>query len=333
MTAKSTQKSNNFLVSLHQTMVRSRSYESALQRVYMEGKTPIFNIAAGPIPGELHLSIGQEPVAAGVCAHLRVTDTVVGSHRAHHLALAKGVDMKRLTAEIFGKANGLSKGKGGHMHIFAPEVGFCTSSIIGEGMPTAVGQALAFKKRKQDNVAVVSFGDGAANQGALHEALNLASLWKLPVIFVCEDNGWATSTSKARSTSVKRNSDRAKGYGIPGVHVANNDVEGVFHAAAEAVARARGGGGPAFIEVATQRICGHFEPDTQGYRPADELKKVQASDALKRFEKKLIRDDLLSAEAAKSVWREAETEVEEAIAFARSSPFPKPQEALQHVFA
>jgi pyruvate dehydrogenase E1 component alpha subunit len=314
-------------------MVRSRSYETALQRVYMEGKTPIFNIAAGPIPGELHLSIGHEPVAAGLCAHLRDSDTLVGTHRAHHLALAKGVDMKSLTAEIFGKATGLSKGKGGHMHIFAPAVGFCTSSIIGEGMPTAVGQALAFKKRKQDNVAVVTFGDGAANQGALHEALNLASLWKLPVIFVCEDNGWATSTAKARSTSVKRNSDRAKGYGIPGVHVANNDVEAVFDAAGEAVARARSDGGPTFIEVATQRICGHFEPDTQGYRPADELRKVQDGDALKRFEKKLVSQKLLSAGAAKAVWEDAAAEVEQAISFARASPFPKPQEALQHVFA
>ena len=317
---------------LHRRMVRSRSFEEDLQKVYMEGKTPIFNIAAGPIPGELHLSIGHEPVAAGVCPHLRREDTLVGNHRSHHLALGKGVDMRRLAAEIFGKKNGLSQGKGGHMHLFEPGVGFSTSSIIGEGMPTAVGQALAFKKRKLDNVAVVSFGDGAANQGALHESLNLAAIWKLPVIFVCEDNGWATSTAKSRSTAVRHNSDRAAGYSIPGVHVADNDVEDVYRAAGEAVATARAGKGPTLIEVETQRICGHFEPDTQPYRPSAEVEEVRAKDALKRFERRLIEDRILTEDEAKSVWREASEEVAEAIAFARSSAFPKPEDAMLHVF-
>jgi TPP-dependent pyruvate/acetoin dehydrogenase alpha subunit len=325
--------SSNFLLGLHQAMVRSRTYEEALQRVYMEGKTPVFNIAAGPIPGELHLSIGHEPVAAGVCAHLRPSDSLVGTHRSHHLALAKGVDMKRLTAEIFGKATGLSKGKGGHMHLFAPEVGFCTTSIIGEGMPTGVGHALVFKKRGVDNVAVVAFGDGAANQGALHEALNLAAIWQLPVVFVCEDNGWASTTAKRRTTAGKHNSDRAHAFGISGTHIPDNDVEAIFEIAGEAVARARGGGGPSFIEIETQRICGHFEPDTQPYRPADEVRDVKENDALKKFERKIIQNGLISESGAKEVWKQAASEVEEAIAFARSSPFPKPEEALEHVFA
>lgn len=325
--------SDELRLGLHRQMARSRIFEETLARIYMEGKTPVFNIAAGPIPGELHLSIGQEPVAAGICAHLTASDTLIGTHRSHHLALAKGVNLKRLAAEIFGKATGLSHGKGGHMHLFDPAVGFSTSSIVGEGMPTAVGQALAFKKRGLDSVAVVTFGDGAANQGAFHEALNLAALWKLPVIFVCEDNGWATSTTKARSTAVRHNSERATGYGIRGIHVADNDVEGVYKAAGEVIASARKGKGPALIEVETQRICGHFEPDTQPYRPQDEVRSVKERDALKRYEAKLVKAGILSEAEAKKVWKNAQKEVDEAIAFARSSPFPKPEDALLHVFA
>jgi pyruvate dehydrogenase E1 component alpha subunit len=314
-------------------MVRSRTFEQTLARVYLEGKSPIFNIAAGPIPGELHLSIGQEPVAAGLCINLRDKDTLVGSHRAHHMALAKGVSMTRLAAEIFGKKTGLSQGKGGHMHLFDPPHSFMTSSIVGQGIPTAVGQALAFKKRNLDTVAVVVFGEGAANQGSFHEALNLAGIWKLPVIFVCEDNGWAGSTAKCRVTSVNRISDRASSYGISGMHVSDNDVVGVYQACAAAVAKARNGEGATLIEVETQRICGHYEPDTQTYRSEEELESLKQNDAMLGFERYLLERSILTELAAMNVWREAEKEADEAMSFARSSPFPEAEEALDHVFA
>jgi len=179
----------------------------------------------------------------------------------------------------------------------------------------------------------VTFGDGAANQGALHESLNLAAIWKLPVIFVCEDNGWATSTAKSRSTAVRHNSDRAAGYGIPGVHVPNNDVEAVYAAAKTAIAGARNGRGPTLIEVETQRICGHFEPDTQPYRPQAEVADVKEKDALKAFERKLVSEKILDQKDVRAAWQAASDEVGEAIEFGRSSPFPRPEDAMLHVYA
>ncbi len=196
--------SNEALQQMHHQMVRIRLFEETIQKVYFEGKTPAFDIAAGPVPGEMHLAAGQEPVAAGVCAHLRPTDAVTATHRPHHIALAHGMDMKRLAAEIFGKDTGLGHGKGGHMHLFDAATNFGCSGIIAEGMPTAVGAALAFKKQGRDDVAVSFFGEGAANQGAFHESLNLAALWTLPVVFVCEDNAWAISVPKDKATVDRR---------------------------------------------------------------------------------------------------------------------------------
>src|SRR5581483_4964210 len=191
---------NDVLLGLHRQMVRIRLFEETLVQVYMEGKTPAFDIAAGPVPGEMHLAAGQEPVAAGVCAHLRPSDAVTATHRPHHIALAHGVDMRKMAAEIFGKSTGLGGGKGGHMHLFDPSTNFGCSGIIGEGIPTAVGFALAFKRQGRDDVAVAVFGEGAANQGSFHESLNLAALWHLPAVFVCEDNTWAISVPKDHST-------------------------------------------------------------------------------------------------------------------------------------
>src|SRR5512146_2473269 len=165
--------SNETLHAMHQQMVRIRLFEETIQKVYFEGKTPAFDIAAGPVPGEMHLAAGQEPVAAGVCAHLRPSDAVTATHRPHHVALAHGMNMQRLAAEIFGKDAGLGHGKGGHMHLFDAETNFGCSGIIAEGMPTAVGHALAFRKQGRDDIAVSFFGEGAANQGAFHESLNL----------------------------------------------------------------------------------------------------------------------------------------------------------------
>jgi TPP-dependent pyruvate/acetoin dehydrogenase alpha subunit len=325
--------SNETLIDMHYQMVRIRLFEETLQKVYFEGKTPAFDIAAGPVPGEMHLAAGQEPVAVGVAANLRPTDAVTATHRPHHIALAHGMDMKRLAAEIFGKDTGLGHGKGGHMHLFDSATNFGCSGIIAEGMPTAVGHALAFKKLARDDVAVSFFGEGAANQGAFHESLNLAALWTLPVVFVCEDNAWAISVPKDKACAIANNSDRAAAYGIPGVLIPDNDPVAIYEAAAEAVGRARRAGGPSLIEVKTDRLFGHFEGDPQVYRTKEEMALLQERDALRAFERRLIDTGVLTTTTAQAAWDRARAEVDEAIEFARSSPYPEPPAALQHVFA
>ena len=219
------------LLWMYETMLVIREFEERMVNIYLEGKLPpniqhglAFDIAGGPVPGEMHLAAGQEPVAVGVCAHLRDDDTVVGTHRPHHFAIAKGVPLEKMAAELFGKATGLSRGKGGHMHLFDPEHNFSCSGIEGASLPPATGAALAYKKLGQDSVAVAFFGEGAANQGTFHEALNLAGLWQLPVVFVCEDNRWAISVPKSKSTAVASNADRAAAYGMPGISVEHNDA-------------------------------------------------------------------------------------------------------------
>lgn len=325
--------SNETLRAMHHQMVRIRLFEETIQKAYFEGKTPAFDIAAGPVPGEMHLAAGQEPVAAGVCAHLGPGDAVTATHRPHHVALAHGMDMKKLAAEIFGRETGLGHGKGGHMHLFDTATNFGCSGIIAEGMPTAVGHALAFKKQGRDAVAVSFFGEGAANQGAFHESLNLAALWKLPVVFVCEDNAWAISVPKEKATAIADNSDRAAAYGIPGVLVPDNDPVAIYEAAGEAVARARRGGGPSLIEVKTDRLFGHFEGDPQVYRTKEEMALLKERDALRAFERRLVDTGVLTSTDAQAAWDAARAEVDAAIEFARSSPYPEPASALQHVFA
>lgn len=325
--------SNETLREMHHQMVRIRLFEETIQKCYFEGKSPAFDIAAGPVPGEMHLAAGQEPVAAGVCAHLRPSDAVTATHRPHHVALAHGMDMKKLAAEIFGKETGLGHGKGGHMHLFDAATNFGCSGIIAEGMPGAAGAGLAFKKLGTDNVAVSFFGEGAANQGAFHESLNLAALWTLPVVFVCEDNAWAISVPKDKATAIANNSDRATAYGIPGVLVPDNDPVAIYEAAGEAVARARRGGGPSLIEVKTDRLFGHFEGDPQVYRSKEEMALLSERDALRAFESRLIETGVLSSADAQAAWDRARAEVDEAIEFARTSPYPDPASALENVFA
>ncbi len=316
---------------LYRTMVLIRTYEEAILREYHADKKPVFDIGAGLVPGEMHLSAGQEPVAAGVCAHLTGDDAVTATHRPHHFAIAHGVDLNRMTAEIFGRTTGLGRGRGGHMHLFDPAVHFSCSGIIAEGYPPALGQALAFQRRGTDRVAVAVTGEGAANQGAFHESLNLAALWQLPVIFLVEDNDWGISVPRSASTCVTSNADRAAGYGIPGVRVEDNSVEAVHEAAGQAVARARAGEGPSLIEVHTLRLWGHFEGDAQGYR--SDLDGVPGRDPLPTYENQLRADgDLDDAKVAECKTAASER-VEAAIAFAKESPEPDPVTALDFVFA
>jgi pyruvate dehydrogenase E1 component alpha subunit len=328
------------LLWMYEKMVEIREYEETMAKVYMEGKLPpkiqkglAFDIGAGPVPGEMHLAAGQEPVAVGVCAHLRKEDTVVGAHRPHHFAIAKNVALNEMTAEMFGKATGLGRGKGGHMHLFDPAVKFSCSGIVGAGAPQACGAALAAKKLNKDWVAVAFFGEGAANQGAFHEALNLASLWKLPVIFVCEDNKYGISVEKTDSTAIASNADRAAGYGMPGVLVERNSAVDVFKAAGEAVARARRGEGPTLIEVKTDRYFGHFQGDPETYRPKGEVARLREHDPIGVLGREMRERGLLDDGLDKALRTRISAQVQAAYEFGRNSPYPRAEEALMHVFA
>ncbi len=316
---------------LFTTMVRSRTFEEAILREYHADKGPGFDIGKGEIPGEMHLSAGQEPVAAGVCAHLRADDAVTAPHRPHHFAVAHGVDLNKMTAEIFGRVDGLGKGRGGHMHLFDPAVHFSCSGIVAEGYPAAAGMAFAFSRRGSDAIAVAVAGEGAVNSGAFHEAVNLAALWKLPVVFVVEDNDWGISVPRSASTPVDSNADRAAAYGIPGMRIEDNHVDAVYEAAGDAVARARAGQGPSLLEVHTLRLWGHFEGDAQGYRP--DLDKVPDLDPIPRYEAALKDGGVLDEVAIGRIRSEASREVEAAIEFAKASAKPDPSTVLDYVFA
>jgi len=332
--------SSEKLLWMYQTMIEIREYEETMAKVYLEGKLPpkiqkglAFDIGAGPVPGEMHLAAGQEPVAVGVCAHLRTEDSVVGAHRPHHFAIAKGVRLNEMTAEMFGKVTGLGRGKGGHMHLFDPAVKFSCGGIVGAGAPQACGAALAAKKKGTDWVAVAFFGEGAANQGAFHEALNLASLWRLPVIFVIEDNSWGISVPKSMSTAVASNADRAAAYAMPGIRVERNDAIEVYKAAGEAVARARRGEGPTLIEVKTDRYFGHFQGDPETYRPKHEAPTLRKDDPIPALGALLRSRGLLNDAQDQRIRAAVTTRIEQAYEFGRSSPYPDASEALQHVFA
>lgn len=318
---------------MYTRMVLSRHFENAIKAAYMEGKSPRFNMADGPIPGEMHLSSGQEPCAVGVCAHLTADDAVTATHRPHHIAIAKGVDINAMAAEIFGKADGLSGGRGGHMHLFDSSVNFCCSGIIAEGMGPAVGAALGRQLQRQEGIAVSFIGEGAANQGAFHESLNLAAVWKAGVVFVIEDNAWGISVSKGASTAVARNADRAVSYGMPGMHVAGNDPIAIYEAAGEAVARARAGEGPTLIEIETLRLEGHFMGDAEQYRPQDERESLAGQDPINRFRTQLLESAVLTQSQADDIDHETRDRVDKAIAFARSSPLPPLHDAFTNVFA
>ncbi|WP_418281754.1 thiamine pyrophosphate-dependent dehydrogenase E1 component subunit alpha [Halorubrum sp. DTA98] len=312
-------------------MVTARYYEERLQEEYLEGKQPAFDISAGPIPGELHLAAGQEAAAVGVCHHLRPEDTVTAPHRPHHVAIAKGVDLKRMTAEIFGRKTGLCKGKGGHMHLFDPDVKFACSGIIAEGCPPAAGAALAAQKRNEDTVAVAFLGEGAIDQGAFLESLNFASVHDLPVVFVVEDNDWAISMPKERVTDVEDGSDRAAGFDMTGMRVDQDDAVAVYEAAEEAIGRARDRNGPTLLEVQVHRRMGHFMGDPQTYRPEDDEEAALARDSIERLAARL-RDHGVDDDELAAVRENAEERVEAAIEWAKEQPKPDPEDAYDDVF-
>ena len=316
---------------MYEAMYRSRRLDDAVLAAYMEGKTPVFHMGKGPLPGEMHQSFGQEPCAAGVCVHLGADDAVGAGHRPHHVAIARGVNLKRMAAELFGKRTGLSGGRGGHMHLYDASVNFFCSGIIAEGMGPGAGMALARKIMKKPGIAVAFVGDGAANQGAFHEVMNMVGLWKLPFICVIEDNKYGVSVSKRDSTAVEHNSDRASAYAVAGEHVAGNDPDLIFAAAGRAVERARRGEGGSILELETERLHGHFIGDSGGYRPEAERKAMK--DPVPAYRQRLLAESVLSADELASLEARVQQQVDEAMRFGRESEYPAPEQALERLYA
>ena len=311
------------LLDMYRTMLTIRRFEERCNALYMQGR----------IPSTLHLYIGQEAVATGVCAHLKDTDYVLSTHRPHGHAIAKGVAPRDIMAELFAKATGCCKGKGGSMHVGDMRVGMPPAiAIVGANAPIAAGMALAQKRQGEGGVTVCFFGDGAANEGAVHEALNMAAVWGLPLVFVCENNLYAASTSFEAAFAIEHVADRGQAYGIPSLIVDGNDVQAVYGKAGEAIERARQGGGPTLIECETYRLCGHSRSDPRTYRTKDEEALWQEKEPIGRLAATLERLNLATAEALDHIEKEVVAVVDEAVAYAASSPDPEPTDTLQHVF-
>jgi pyruvate dehydrogenase E1 component alpha subunit len=291
---------------------------------------------AGNIPGVVHAYIGQEAVAVGVCTALRRDDRIVSTHRGHGHTIAKGADIRLMMAELFGRSNGYCHGKGGSMHIADFGIGMLgANGIVGAGMPIATGAALAAQLEGSDRVAVAFFGDGASNEGAFHGSLNLAAIWKLPVIFVCENNHWAVSVPASYALSVEDVATRAAAYNIPGVVVDGTDVLAVYEAMTEAVRHARSGSGPTLLECKTYRWRIHAEQrgNPADPRPQMEIDRGRQHDPIAAFAAILRDRGMATAALLEQIDRQVQEVVAAAVAFAKSSPLPRPEEALLDVFA
>jgi acetoin:2,6-dichlorophenolindophenol oxidoreductase subunit alpha len=318
--------SDETLLDLHRRMVRIRIFEETAGKLMEDGK----------IPGALHLYVGQEAVAAGVMVHLGNDDWITSTHRGHGHLIAKGGEFDRMFAELYGKATGYCKGKGGSMHICNMELGMLgANGIVGGGPPIAVGAAFSNKFRKTRNVACTFFGDGASNEGAFHEAANIAGLFKLPVVFVCENNGFGEYTPQSKHQAIVDVADRAAGYGMPGVVVDGMDAVAVYEAAGEAIERARRGEGPTLLECKTYRFYDHVGVRGMGlsYRTDEEVAKWKKRDPIKLLEASLAKQKILSAKAAKAVHDDVTAEGKAAVAFAEQSPLPDPSALLEDVYA
>jgi pyruvate dehydrogenase E1 component alpha subunit len=312
------------LIEMYRKMVEIRSFEEKVFELY----------AQNLVPGTIHLYAGEEAVAVGVCSNLRKDDYITSTHRGHGHCIAKGAQLNRIMAEILGKKTGYCKGKGGSMHIADFNIGMLgATAVVGAGIPIAMGAGLSIKLRGTENVVACFFGDGASNQGTFHEAINMAAVWKLPVIFVCENNVYAMGTRQSRVMLIENIADRAVAYGIPGIVVDGNDVLAVYEAAQKAVERARKGEGPTLIECKTYRHKGHSRIDPAKYRPKEEVEEWLHKDPMKRFKEKLLQTNALIEDEIQQVEKEVSTEIEEAVKFAMESPYPSPEEALEDVYA
>lgn len=311
------------LLRLYETMVTIRVFETRVKEEFAKGR----------IPGFVHLYAGEEAVATGIMAHLRNDDTITSTHRGHGHCIAKGCDVEGMMAEIFGKATGLCKGKGGSMHIADVSKGMLgANGIVGGGPPLACGAALTAKVLGTDQVCVCFFGDGAAQEGTFHESLNLASIWKLPVIFVAENNGFAESTPASYHCAIENIGDRAASYGIPGASVDGMDVFAVYEAAQEAINRARRGRGPSLLECKTYRFNGHFEGDQQLYKTDELQQSMLERDPITSFRATTTQQNLLTNEELDAIDARVRQSIANAVTFADSSPYPETSEIATDVY-
>ena len=311
------------MILMFRTMVRIRRFEERVAREFADGN----------IPGSVHLYIGEEAVATGAIAHLKKEDYIMSTHRGHGHLIAKGGETDKMMAELFAKKTGYCLGKGGSMHIADLDIGMLgAAGIVGSGIPIATGAALSAQMRGTDQVTICFFGDGASNTGRFHEGINMASVWHLPIVFICENNLWAVSVPTSTSLNIPNVADRAVGYGIPGVVVDGMDVMAVYEAAGEAVNRARKGQGPTLIEAKTYRFRGHFEGDSGTYRPKEEIEKWMQRDPINNYKAKLLEMKVLTEKQAEDIDKEALAEMEAAMKFAHDSPFPELKETLENVY-
>ena len=315
--------SKNKLLWVYETMKTIRRFEDTAAEKFAEGK----------MPGFVHLYAGEEAIATGFCAHLTDRDFITSTHRGHGHCIAKGVDVKPMMAELYGKATGACNGKGGSMHIADVDKGMLgANGIVGAGGPLACGAGLMAKVLGTDQVTVSFFGDGAAEQGTMHESMNLASIWKLPVVFVCENNGYAESTPWGYHCAAKDISDRAVAYDMPGATVDGADLFAVYEAAAEAIARARRGEGPSLLECRGFRYYGHFQGDSMLYFTEEEKARNRASDPIETFKKRLLDRKLVTEGDLSKIDAKVDAAIKEAVQFAEESPMPVPAEVLTDVY-
>jgi pyruvate dehydrogenase E1 component alpha subunit len=312
-----------FLVELYRKMLLIRQFEERVKYLFLEGI----------MPGTIHQYQGQEAIAVGVCSALEANDVITSTHRPHGHALAKGLRVESLLHELFGKTTGCCGGKGGSMHVGDLEKGMAPAiAIVAGGVPIATGMALAFKYRKEPRVAVSFMGDGAVNEGAFHEAVNMGAIWSLPVVYVIENNLYSASTPIFKMVRLQRLSDRAAGYGIPGVTVDGNDVLEVFEAARKAIERARAGEGTTLLECTTYRITGHSRRDPCNYQPEEERKAALEREPLRRFRQFLLAGGWTDESELDGIRAGIDAEIESAVRSALAAPDPKPEAALEDVF-
>lgn len=311
------------LISMYGMMLKIRRTEERILEIFAQGK----------IPGFIHVSLGQEAVPAGVCSILKPEDYISNTHRGHGQVLAKGADLKRFMAEIYGRKDGYCHGKAGSMHIACKELGIIGSNgIVGGGIPISLGTAFASQYQGQDRVTVCFFGDGASNEGTFHESLNLAALWNLPIVFCCENNGWAEFTPQKVHTRLEKLSLRAQSYGMPGVTVDGDDVLKVREEAVKAVGRARRGEGPTLLECKTHRWTGHFAGDSQKYRSPQEIEEVRKFDPIPKLQNLLLKQKDLTPKDVEEWEKKIKAEIDEAVAFAEKSPVPGREGLLEDVY-
>jgi len=308
---------------VHRRMLLCRMFEDCVNSLFLQGR----------MPGTIHQAQGQEASAVGVCEALQPGDMLTSTHRPHEHAVARGIPVKLLMAELFAKSTGCCGGKGGSMHMGDADSGMLPAiAIVGGGIPLAAGYALSFKYLKKSALAACFFGDGAVNEGIFHETVNMAAIWNLPLVLICENNKYGASTLIDNVMKVRTVSERAASYGIPGKTLDGNDVEAVYEATLEAADRARAGHGPTLLELETYRFAGHSRSDPGHYRSKEEVAEWKKKDPIVRYEAKYLADGILTDEIVASHKASVERELDEAVQFAEASPSPSPEECLSDVY-